>query len=151
QEGFDGVKALGGNVAFAAGDCDVLFRLAVYAPKPHRGALNMVSLRPGAEIKPIVPIPADLSVCMSARFDLLTTFDSFGGVFDQIAGDGEKGTFKEVMDDLRDNPKGPRVDLRKEIVAQLGDVLTVVTDCQQPLTLQSDRAVGVFTVKDEKV
>jgi hypothetical protein len=41
--------------------------------------------------------------------------------------------------------------LRKEIVGQLGDVVTVLTDCEQPLSPTSERAAAVFTVKDEKV
>ena len=42
-------------------------------------------------------------------------------------------------------------DLRKDIVAQLGEVVAVVTDCQQPLTLTSERAMAIFTVKNERV
>jgi hypothetical protein len=81
----------------------------------------------------------------------MTAFDSFAGIFDEIAADGEKGTYKELIDDLRDNPKGPRVDLRKEIVGQLGDVVTVLTDCERPLGPTSERAAAVFAVKDEKM
>ena len=86
-----------------------------------------------------------------ARIDPMTAFESFGGIFDQIAADGDKGTYKELIDDLRDNPKGPRVDLRKEIVGQLGEVVTLLSDCQQPLGPTSERAAAVFTVKDERV
>ncbi|HEY1380537.1 MAG TPA: hypothetical protein VGF55_27295, partial [Gemmataceae bacterium] len=151
QEGFDGVRAIGGSAAFASGECDALVRVAVYAPPPHRGALNMLSFRPATDLKPAAGLPGDLAACLVGRIDLMTAFESFGGIFDEIAADGEKGTYKELIDDLRDNPKGPRVDLRKEIVAQVGDVVTVLTDCQQPLTPTSDRAVAVFTVKDEAV
>jgi hypothetical protein len=81
----------------------------------------------------------------------MTAFESFGGIFDEIAADGEKGTYKELLDDLRDNPKGPRVDLRKDIVGQLDEVVTILTDCQRPLTPTSDRAMVIFSVKNEKV
>ncbi len=151
QEGFDGVKAIGGGVAFAAGECDVLVRLAVYAPKPFRSALQMLSFRAGTDLKPMQGLPGELAACLVARLDPMTAFESFAGIFDEIAADGEKGTYKELIDDLRDNPKGPRVDLRKNIVGQLGEVATVLTDCQRPLTATSERAMVIFTVKDEKV
>jgi hypothetical protein len=151
QEGFDGVKAIGGSVAFAAGECDTLVRTAVYAPPPRRSALQMLSFLAGSNLKPVPGLPGELAACLVARLDVMTAFESFGGIFDEIAGDGEKGTYKEVIDDLRDNPKGPRVDLRKEIVGQVGEAVTVLSDCVQPLSPTSERAVAVFTVKDEKV
>jgi hypothetical protein len=151
QEGFDGIRAVGGSVALSAGECDVLVRLAIYAPKPYRAALQMLSFRTGAALGPTTQLPGELAACLVARLDPVMAFESFGGIFDEIAADGEKGAYKELIDDLRDNPKGPRVDLRKEIIGQLGDVVTVLTDCQQPLTPTSERAAAVFTVKDEKV
>jgi hypothetical protein len=151
EQGFDGIRAVGGSVAFAAGECDVLVRTAIYAPKPYRAALQMLSFRPASEPTPTVNLPGGLAACVVARLDPMTAFESFGGIFDEIAADGEKGTYKELIDDLRDNPKGPRVDLRKEIVGQVGEVVTIVTDCQQPLTPTSERAAAVFTVKDEKI
>jgi hypothetical protein len=93
----------------------------------------------------------ELAACVVVRLDPMTAFESFGGIFDEIAADGEKGAYKEVLDDLRDNPKGPRVDLRKEIVGQLGEVVTLLSDCELPLTATSERAAVVFKLKDEKV
>jgi hypothetical protein len=151
QEGFDGVKAIGGSVALSSGDCDVLVRTAVYAPRPYRSSLQMLSFFAGGELKPTVALPGELAACITARLDPMTAFESFAGIFDEIAADGEKGTYKELIADLRDNPKGPRVDLRKDIVGQLGEVVTVFTDCEMPLTPNSERAMAVFTVKNEKV
>jgi hypothetical protein len=151
DEGFDGIKAVGGCVAFSAGQCDLLVRLAVYAPQPFRSALRMLAFRTGKDLQPVAGLPGDLAACLVTRIDALLAFESFGGIFDEIAADGEKGAYKEVLDDLRDNPKGPRVDLRKEIVCQVGEVVTLMSDCELPLTPTSERAVVVFTLKDEKV
>lgn len=150
QEGFDGIKAVGGSAAFGNGGFDLLFRVAVYAPKPHRGALQMISIKPGQNLAPIPGLPGDMAACVVTRLDPTVSFESFSGIFDQVAADGEKGSFKEVLDDLRDNPKGPRVDFRKDIVGQLGEVATIFTDCQQPINRTSERAAVIFTVKDEK-
>jgi hypothetical protein len=102
-------------------------------------------------LKPAPGLPGELAACLVTRLDAMTAFESFGGIFDEIAADGEKGTYKELIDDLRDNAKGPRVDLRKEIVGQLGDVVTLISDCQLPLCPTSERALAICTVKDEKV
>jgi hypothetical protein len=150
QEGFDGVKGVGGNVSFSAGASELLVRLAVYAPQPHRSALRMLAFRPGNDLKPLPGLPGELAACIVTRINAMLAFESFAGIFDEIVGDGEKGTFKEVIDDLRDNPKGPRIDLRKDIVGQLGEVVTLISDCELPLTATSERAAVVFTVKDEK-
>ena len=105
---------------------------------------------PAASLKPPTGVPGELAACLVARLDPMTAFESFGGIFDEIAADGEKGTYKELIDDLRDNPKGPRVDLRKDIVGQLGEVVTVLTDCQMPLCPTSERAMAVFTRQERK-
>jgi hypothetical protein len=151
DEGFDGVKAVGGCVGFSAGDCDLLVRMAVYAPQPFRSALRMLAFLPGNDLKPLPGLPGELAACLVGRINAIVAFEAFGGIFDEIAADGEKGAYKEVLDDLRDNPKGPRVDLRKEIVGQLGEVVTLVSDCELPLTATSERAAVVFTLKNEKI
>jgi hypothetical protein len=111
----------------------------------------MLSFCAGSDLKPLPGQPGELAACLVAKLDPMTAFESFGGIFDEIAADGEKGTYKELLDDLRDNPKGPRVDLRKDIAGQLGDVATILTDCQMPLSPTCERAMVAFTVKDEKV
>lgn len=151
QEGFDGIKAVGGSAAFEAGECDVLVRSAIYAPKPYRSALQMLAFRPGTDQAPAAGLPGELAAGLVTRIDPVTAFESFGGIFDELAADGEKGTYKELINDLRDNPKGPRVDLRKDIVGQLGEVVTLLSDCERPLGPSSERAAAIFTLKDEKV
>ena len=59
QEGFDGIRAIGGSVAFAAGECDVLVRTAIYAPKPHRSALQMLAFRPGPASSSAPALPGE--------------------------------------------------------------------------------------------
>jgi hypothetical protein len=50
------------------------------------------------------------------------SFDAYGTLFDELYGEGEPGVFAAVLDDVRSDPQGPRVDLRSEIVMRLQPV-----------------------------
>ena len=44
--------------------------------------------------------------------------ESGPGLLAGLFGEGEKGVFEDVLKGLRDDPKGPQVDLRKELLAR---------------------------------
>ena len=54
------------------------------------------------------------------------------------------------MESLNDDPNGPHIDLRKELIMHLGQRVTMVTDYQLPITTSSERLLFAIEVKDEK-
>jgi hypothetical protein len=150
KEGFDAVQALGASAGFAAGSCDLVVRLAVQAPPPYAKGMKILSLKTGGELLPPAWTPAALSVCSVLRADAAQSFEAFAGFFDHVAADGDAGSFEDVIKGLKEDADGPKVDLRKDLVGQFGDVITVLADCAKPVNLKSARQVVVFSVKDAK-
>ncbi len=62
---------------------------------------------------------------------------------------GEKGVCSDVLDSLRDDPDGPRVDISNDIVAHLGNRITIISDNELPIGPKSERKVLAIETNDE--
>jgi hypothetical protein len=65
-------------------------------------------------------------------------FEYSKSLVDELAGDA---VFEEVIEGIKLDPKGPQVDLRKELVAHLGERATLLTDNKLPVTPQTQRVM----------
>jgi hypothetical protein len=63
--------------------------------------------------------------------DLTNAFHCFDTLFERLTAE-PPGTYKEVMDSLRDDKDGPRVDIAKEIFGQLQNRVVFMNDATKP-------------------
>ena len=105
---------------------------------------------------PIVPdawVPADLSAYATVSLDLTNAFYSFDTLFERLAAE-PPGTYKEIMDSLRDDKDGPRVDLAKDIFGQLQNRVVIMNDATKPYCSTCERflfAVPTRGVQAQKI
>jgi hypothetical protein len=152
REGFGAMKGIGGSFAFAAGDADFLLRMTIYAPEPSKyfGSFRMLAFQQTdkSNLTPPAWVPGELNSCILARMNIRAAFDAFASLFDEMAAEGEKGTFEEVLAAIK---KKPGVDMRKEIIDQfVGDIVTV-SDWAAPITVKSERGMAIGTIKDQAI
>ncbi|WP_442484928.1 hypothetical protein [Aeoliella sp. SH292] len=158
KQGFDAVKAVGGLVNVAPDPKhDFIHRTAVFAP-PVKGAPEGQKYLLGMNIFK-TPNSSDLTLHnwtprMIARYttvniDLLNAFDNIDTVFDSMIA-GYEGAFKTAMDRFKDDPFGPRIDFRNDIVASLGTRVCMMTDYTLPIETDSERFMLAIDVKPEK-
>ena len=138
REGIDGIKGVGGVVAFQSNGTDMLVRMAAHAPQPFRAALRLAKLPNEAPINPDAWVPADLSAYATFGFDMLNAYDCFGPLFERLA-DEPAGTFAEIMRRVKEDKDGPQVDVRQEIMAQLQNRVTLINDATRPIGEKSER------------
>ena len=55
---------------------------------------------------------------------------------------------KQTIDQMINDKDGPQIDIRKELIAQLGQRLTMVADYRLPITTTSERLIWAIEVKD---
>ena len=79
--------------------------------------------------------------------DILNAFDNFGPLYDEII--GEKGVWKQTLEGMNTDPSGPQIDLRKELIANLGQRVTMVADYNLPITTTSERLLWAIETKDD--
>jgi len=149
NQGLDAVLAVGGLVDFSSEGYELIHRTAVYAPKPYTKSMKMALLPNKTEFTPQPWVPRDVATYTTFYFDILNAFDNFGPLFDEIFGDGEDVWEKDVLPGLQ-APDGPQIDLRKELIAHLGQRVSILTDYQLPITTTSERLMVAVEVKDSK-
>jgi hypothetical protein len=148
SEGFSAIRGAGGVLSLAIGPYGALHRTSIYAPPPYERAMRMAAFKNGQNFTPQNWVPAKLATYTSFNWDIMTAFDSFGSLFDAMFGEGEQGVWDDVIESLRDDPNGPQIDLRNDLVAHLGGRATILTDVETPITPHSQRRIFAAEVKD---
>jgi hypothetical protein len=78
---------------------------------------------------------------------LLTAFDHFGSLFDAL--EGHKDAFKTSMEGIEKDLYGPQVNIRDELIAHMGQRVTLIADYATPISVKSERSVIAIEAKDE--
>ncbi len=157
DQGFTAIQGLGGFVNFSAGKYEVLHRTMIYAPavagrnpqgvNKYNLAARMLRFPASGDLLPPAWVPRDVATCTSFNWDLHTAFNVINSLVDEMV--GEKGVCSDVLDSLRDDPDGPRVDIGKDIVAHLGNRITIISDNELPIGPKSERKVLAIETTDE--
>jgi hypothetical protein len=158
DQGFSAVRGVGGFVNFAAGKYELLHRTMIYAPRvaghdsqdinKYDLAARMLRFPAGGDLLPPAWVPHDVATCTSFNWDLHTAFNVVNSLVDEMV--GEKGVCGDVLDSLRDDPDGPRVDIGKDLVAHLGNRITIISDNELPIGPKSERKVLAIETTDEQ-
>jgi hypothetical protein len=149
NEGFGAIQGVGGFVNVSHGEYEVLHRTAVYAPKPYEKAMGMLAFPNTAPTNPPDWISRDVVTFTTLNWEIKTAFEKFSTLFDELFGEGSEGTFDDTIDSVRDDPNGPGIDIRKDLVGHLGNRAVVVTDYKLPITPSSERFVFAVETTNE--
>ncbi len=153
-QGFDAVKGAGGWVHLSTGDHEALHRTFVYAPgapdqaERFKLAARMLDFPNSSEWVWPAWVPRDLAATTRLHLNAKDAFEHSKTLVDSIAGD--EGFFEAFLSSMRDDLNGPRIDVRKDFVAHLGQEITTISDYVEPITPQSERLLVAITVKDEE-
>jgi hypothetical protein len=126
-EGFDAIKGIGGVAGFTKSEYDLVQRIGIFAPPPYTKAMRAAKFSGPAMDKPPTWAPASATGCTSASWNVSNAFEYCTGLVDRLVFDGDMGVFDDTIDGVRDEPNGPRVDLRKKFVPALTDRVFVLS------------------------
>jgi hypothetical protein len=158
QNGFDAIQAAGGFVNLLVdGKIELLGRSAIYAPPapgkendPLRWNLSMRMLQtPNAEsFEPQSWVPRMSASYATFQLQIDAAFDNLGPLFDDLQDHDD--AWKNTLEAWETDPYGPQMDVRQEFIANLGRRISLVTDYDVPITVNSERSVFAIEAKDEK-
>ena len=131
QQGFDIVHGIGGAFRFACDPYDVVHAFMIYAPGDRRKTARALTFHPIKEVGVPRWLPNELDQLDTVQWDLDAALEGYGAWFDEAYAEGEVGTFEVVLDDLRDEPDGPQVDVRRTVNEQLHGPLFRMTQTRQ--------------------
>jgi len=161
NQGFDAVEGVGGYVNLATAGQELLHRTLVYAPgaKPEDGgpssdkyrlAARMLQFPNGSGLVADAWVPRELGTYLTLRWKMQNAFEQSKTLVDEVAGD--EGFFDDLLSSIATDPNGPQIDLRKELVAYLGERMTILSDYVLPITPKSERMMfAVEVTHPEKV
>ena len=148
--GFGGLQGIGGYVNLHSEHHEILHRTCIYAPPPYQKSMKMLVFPNTQDLIPQRWVPRDVAMYISLSCDILNAFDNFGPLFDELYGEGEKGVWGDIVEGFEKDPHGPQINLRKEIIQNLKQRVSIMSDYQLPITPQSERMLYAIEVKDEK-
>ena len=155
SQGFDAIKAAGGIVIIAGEEYDVLHRSVVLAPPvtdqpdKYELAARMMQLNntPAREIP--AWLDTDTATYNRIYANIEGAFWASESLINQALDDPR--IFRKVLNGIRDDAEGPRLDIGKDVLPNLDDEVILITDNTQPINVNSERMLVAVKVRDAAV
>ena len=153
HQGFDAIKAIGGQLALMTEEHEVLHQTYVYAPavqtengEKYRDAAQLLDFPNQGELIPQAWVPGNASGYTSFSWNVQKAFYAFKPLVNAIAGDK---IFDDILDGIRDDPRGPMVDIRRDVISHLGNRATSFNDNRPPIGPESERFLFAIELTNE--
>jgi hypothetical protein len=141
--GVDGIKGLGGSLAFATEEYDGIFHSHILLETPRKGVIEALALQPG-EVSPEPWVPADVESYMTLNWDVNKTYAEVVRLYELFRG-GE-GTWKnQVLAPVTDRIG---IDLEKDLVQSVTGRLTMITWMDKPARINSQSTLLAIRLND---
>jgi hypothetical protein len=150
QQGFDAIRGIGGVVSIKAEDKETVCRVFVYTKKPYKLAMQMFVFPDATNFTHPDWMPADLARCTILFVDPLAIFDHFGNLFDALVMQGETGAWNDIIKGIEVDPYGPQINIREEILVNLGQRVLGMSKYSLPITPTSESIVVAVELRDGK-
>lgn len=154
NQGFTAVQGVGGYIFLSANDRDIVHRTHVYAPPVKQGdvpydlAANMLHFPNAATLDPADWVPANVSSYFTFQWDMQRAFDYSKTLVDEFAG---APVFDDIMDSLKHDPNGPKIDVPNEFIKYLGQRVSFFSTMRLPITPTSERWMAALEVTNPAI
>jgi hypothetical protein len=151
RQGFDAIAAAGGHLWVGGEQFDLLHKGFVWAPgtagqaERFRLAARMLPVANG-EPQP-VPRWVGQGIASFSRLNWNLS-DAFWHTETLVNDAFGEEIFRDILDGIRDDQDGPRIDIAKNVVPNLGDHLMILTDNQMPADLRSERVLVAIDISN---
>jgi hypothetical protein len=151
NQGFTAIQGVGGFVNFATDNYELLHRTYVFAPGNKTGerftlAARMLEFPNGGVFTPPDWVPRDVASYIAGNVHTKNAFENSKTLVNEIVGDE---VFEDVLESIRTDENGPMIDIRTDLIALLGNRVTIISDYQLPITPKSERMLFAVNTTDE--
>jgi hypothetical protein len=158
ENGFDAIQGAGGYFnQLVEGHIEFLQRASIFAPPvPGRehdplrwnASMRMLQLPNRAGYEPPSWVPRMSANYTTLQLEIDKAFDHVGPLFDALQ--EHKDAWANTLEGWEIDPYGPKVNVRQEIIANLGQRISVVADYDVPISVGSERSVFAIEVTNER-
>ncbi|HUG94425.1 MAG TPA: hypothetical protein VML55_26580 [Planctomycetaceae bacterium] len=121
--GLNKFKAVGGSFDMAVGDYDSISRTLIYVDLPAEGVLNLFQF-PTDDLTPPKWVTAETASYTALNWDVESAYNTVAGLYDTFT--FNPGAFNKMVDEAAEDPDGPGVHPKKDLVDQLTGRLYVL-------------------------
>lgn len=154
--GFDAVKGIGGYVNQLVDEqVEFMHRTCAYAPAvdpkdPLRWtkSMRMLQLPNVAAFEPQSFVPRNSAGYRTISLNVADAFDNIGPLVNALK--EHEDAWENSLDGWKNDPFGPKVDVRNEIIAHLGNRITLFTNYDVPVSTESERSLIAIDTTNEK-
>jgi len=149
RQGFDAVTAAGGQLTIGNPAFDLLHHGFVLAPpvtkEPSKYKLAARMLQfPNIKNTPIPPwVGSEIASYTRLNWRMDEAFWAAETLVNDAFGDE---IFRDIFDGIRDDEDGPRIDVQKNVIPNLGDHMIVLTDNKMPADESSERMLVAIRI-----
>ncbi len=110
-------------------------------------AARMLDFPNGGKFDPPAWIPREIATYASFNLQIKAAFEASKTLINEYVGDE---VFEDVLDGILNDPNGPHIDIRKDLIALLGTRVNVISDYKLPITPKSERILVAIETNDPK-
>jgi hypothetical protein len=129
NQGFDVIQGVGGVVGLVTDGHEALQHTFVYAPGAASGrnkftlAARMLEFPNSAPQVPASFVPSNIASYVGVNWHIKDAFHYMESLVNEIAADD---IFADMLNDIANDPNGPRLDIRNDVVAHFSEHVTVM-------------------------
>ncbi len=142
--GLTKLKAIGGTFDMAAGDYDSISRTLAYVDLPTSGILKALQF-PATEQSPPKWVASSASTYVGFNWDVAGAYAAVEALVDVFKG---PGTFNKLIEGMAEDPTGPKLHPKKDVIDQLTGRIHLVFDQPKNDDPQGERFLVALAVKD---
>jgi len=151
RQGFDSVRAAGGQVTVGGPEFDLMHKGFIWAP-PVAGQAERFRL--AARVLQPINLPAEsipawvggaIASFSQLNWNMTDSFWHIESLVDDAFGEA---IFRDILDGIRDDEDGPRIDIAKDVIPNLGTKGYILTDNVMPADQRSERVLVAIETTD---
>ncbi|MDO4574547.1 MAG: hypothetical protein Q4D98_04975 [Planctomycetia bacterium] len=150
ESGFDGIEAIGGVVTLESEGYDAVHRTFISIPAEPKGSLKMLKFPESEAFEVPEWIGATAGTLHFVNLDFMNVFDNMGPMVNQFFGEGDSGVWEDVLAGLQEDPYGPQVDLRKDLIAHFKNHLMFIVQNDRPKEVDGERRLVIIPLEDDE-
>jgi hypothetical protein len=122
--GMSGIEEVAGTFSPPTNDnSSWTIRYDLHFSKPLEKGLALFSFKSGPEVKLPTALSSGLDNATAAYVDVKPWFQGVNHLADQIIDEGTPGGFGVILDSIKSDPEGPRIDVRQDLIYRFGSLM----------------------------
>ncbi|MDX1930928.1 MAG: hypothetical protein SFV81_30665 [Pirellulaceae bacterium] len=137
NQGFSAIKCVCGELQIGSQEYDIQHRGFTLTDGPLPKSAGVLDFPNKAKSEIPNFVTSEVSSLLVGFWNSQEAFWKVEGLVDEIA--GQEGVFKEVIKGIKDDPTGPKIDIKQDVLPYLTNDIFSISDTVDPITTDSHR------------